>query len=173
MNHNLKTWLAAAVAAIAALVAAVALVTFGPPAHAGGQASVSFIEPQNFSDAGRATLDRERTQKALAEHFERLAARLPDGQTLRIEVLDVDLAGEQHPLILNDVRVLRGRIDWPRMTLRWSLVAGGRTLRTGEERLADMGYPLLGGPRAASGVDLPYERRMLDRWFGERFGAPR
>lgn len=133
-------------------------------ALAGGIAQVSYVEPEKFTDAGWDRSDRERTLQTLTQHFDMLGKRLPDGQTLRVEVLDVDLAGEVWPRGVREVRVLRGGADWPHMTLRYTVLDGTRTVKAGEARLADMSY-LFSQRRVAQYGDLPYERRMLDDWF--------
>lgn len=163
MTANRKTALLAA-----AVVGALVLAAFAPPAHAAGRAEVRYVEPERFSDIGRNPWDRERSLAALSAQFDRLAARLPDGQTLRIEVLDVDLAGEQSPLVWHDARVMRGGADAPRATLRWTLLDGAATLRGGEDRLTDLGYLFAQPRRAARADELPYESRMLERWFDDR-----
>ncbi|HMC17367.1 MAG TPA: DUF3016 domain-containing protein, partial [Albitalea sp.] len=102
----------------------------------------------------------ERHLQALAQH------RLPSDQVLKVEVLDVDLAGEERPSRRSgrDLRILRGGADWPRIQLRYTLEVNGRLLRSGEETLTDMSY--LQGPIGAYGTDpLRYEQRMLDKWF--------
>lgn len=136
------------------------------PALALGSAEVRYVEPEKFTDIGFGSIERERTLQSLTQHFEALGKRLPDGQTLRVEVLDVNLAGEVWPRGAHEVRVLRGRADWPRMTLRYTVLDGGRTVKTGEAQLADMNY--LYGPQGPQQYgDLPYEKRMLDHWFKE------
>jgi hypothetical protein len=62
---------------------------------------------------------------------------------------------------------MRGRADWPRITLRWSI--DGATPRSGEAVVQDMAY-LQHIPPALSGGALVYERRMLDDWFRQQFG---
>jgi hypothetical protein len=163
---RLHTRLAAAAAAAAATFAA-------PMSHAAGTVAVNFVQPERYVDAGLGPLERERNLKVLAEHMQAWAERLPDGQQLRIEVLDVDLAGEQrlasrHP----ELRVLRGSVDWPRVQLKWQLAAGGQTLRQGDEHLADMGY-LMFGARLRPHEALSYERRMLDDWLARQVLAAR
>lgn len=170
MTQLQKSLLAAAVGA-AAVAGALALATWAPPVHAAGRAEVRFVEPQQFADIGRHTMDRERTLAAIGAEFDALARRLPDGQTLRVEVLDIDLAGELRPF-WHDVRVVRGMADSPRLTLRWSLQEGGRTLRSGDERLVDLGYRS-GLPTSAREGDFVYERRLLGRWFEETVLARR
>jgi hypothetical protein len=152
--------LAAAALALCASLAA--------PVHAAGRADVSFVEPQRYSDAGFGVIERERTQRRLGEAFEALAAKLPEGQRLRVQVLDVDLAGEVEHFRLRDVRVMTGRADWPRLQLRWQLEgAGGAVLRQGQEHVSDLGYLVTSWPQMARDP-LAHEKRMLGRWFDER-----
>lgn len=131
-----------------------------------GQVEVSWVDPDQFADAGRSVVDRERTMGALGEHVKRWGRLLPDGQTLKLEVLDVDLAGEIEPYGWHQVRILRGRADWPHLKLRYTLQAGDRTLKSGEADLADMHYRL--GDRSS---ELGFEKRMLDQWFRNTFAA--
>src|SRR5687767_4143961 len=78
-------------------------------AHAAGTVEVVFVNPDEFSDAGRGSVEIGRTTQVLADHLKQLGAQLPDGQKLRVEVLDVDLAGELKPTrSRGDLRVLRG-----------------------------------------------------------------
>ena len=141
------------------------------PAHAAGQVEVSYVKPDEFRDAGRTFNDRQRTMDALTQYLRRLAAELPDGQTLRVEVTDIDLAGEiQHSRALTDLRVLRDGADWPRLNLRYTLLQGSRTLKSGEARLADRAYTF-SGQRPPIDSELTYEKRMLKRWFDENIAA--
>lgn len=145
---------------------AAALAAAAGPALAVGSAQVTYVQPEKFADIGFGSLDRERTLLSLSQHIEALGKRLPDGQTLRVEVLDVDLAGEVWPGGARELRILRGRADWPHMTLRYAVLEGNRTVKSGEARLADMNY-LFSPPRSTQNTDLPYEKRMLDNWFKE------
>lgn len=148
---------------VSALVAAW-LACSALPAWAAGQVDVSWLKPEDYTDAGRSVVDRERTLGALGDYMQRWAHKLPDGQTLKIEVLDVNLAGEIEPFSWNQVRVVRGTADWPQMKLRYTLLADGRTLRSGEADLADMHYRM-----SESGSELGFEKRMLDKWFKATF----
>ena len=145
---------------------AAALLSAALPSGAAGSAQVSYVQPEKFTDVGHGSFDRERTLQSLTQYFHTLGKRLPDGQTLRVEVLDVDLAGEIWPRSPHEVRVLRGRADWPHMTLRYTLLEGDRTVKAGESKLADMAY-LFDSHRLSQYGDLPFEKRMLDRWFKE------
>ena len=149
---------------LSALAVVVALAC-GGAARAAGTVEVKFVDPDQFSDAGRGSIDIERTVKAFTEHLQGLGKALPDGQTLRLSVTDIDLAGELRPTRHgSDVRVLRGRADWPRVNLRYELMDGGRTLKSGEARLSDISYQQVSLGLYRNDA-YAYEMRMLDRWF--------
>lgn len=155
-------------------LAALALGSVGAVgAQAAGTVQVSFVEPDKFADAGR-SFDRPANLKTIETHLQDLGQRyLADGQTLSIEVLDVDLAGELRPSRRSgtDVRVVRGGADWPRMALRYVLEGGGLPSQRGEDRIADLSYALRGSSYA-NRDPLRYEKRMLDDWFKSRFAPP-
>lgn len=162
-RHGLVSWAIALMATISALV----LVT---SAHGAGTVNLQFVEPQNFSDAGPTQFDRERHLRSLREHIARWQARVPDGQTLDLDVLDLDLAGWTWPQHGRDLRVVSGRADAPAAQLRWSLkAADGRVLQSGTERITDLGYFNSAAWLNRYDSDLPYEKRLLDRWFSARF----
>lgn len=140
--------------------------------RAAGLMEVNFVEPSKYIDAGSSAVDIERTTKALGEYLQSLGRDLPDGQTLRIDVLDIDLAGWVRTTPRADTRVLRGNADGPRIKLRYTLQADGRELAAGEETVADLYYlnPRFRDPPQSN---LPYEEQMLERWFEQRFGTAR
>jgi hypothetical protein len=137
-----------------------------------GSAEVSFIQPDRYADAGHG-VDAEAVRHRLEAHLQDLAQHwLPPGQTLKIDILDIDLAGETRPMLnrADDLRVVTGRADWPRIQLHYSLVGGDQTIASGDESLSDMGY--LSRQRVGDSLSaLPYERRMLSDWFRKRFAA--
>jgi hypothetical protein len=69
-----------------------------------------------------------------------------------------------------DLRVMRGGADWPSLRLRCTLSADGRPLSTEEESIADLD-DLRAPPVNAPGTRLPYEQRLLARWFHERIAG--
>lgn len=137
-----------------------------------GTVDVHFIQPDQFADAGHG-IDAERVRNTLDKHLQALGQQgLPAQQTLRIDVLDIDLAGETRPMtgLAHDLRVLKGRADWPQMHLRYTLSDGGRVIASGDDELADMAYLSHTVPLYSSGA-LPYEQRMLSDWFQSRFAG--
>lgn len=138
--------------------------------QAAGTVELNWQDPVNFADAGRNVVDRERTLRLLGEHIQALGARLPDGQVLRLEVLNLDLAGEPRILRgwgMDEVRVMGDLGDSPQIQLRYTLQAGGQTLATGNATLRNLGY--LFKPRNGA---LAYEKHMVDQWFERTFAAP-
>ena len=148
------------------------LAALASAAATAGTVEVRFIEPEKFADARDGVHSREEVLKTLEERLKQLGDRkLPASQTLQVEVLDVDLAGDAFPRVaLRDTRVLRGRADWPRMHLRYTLREGDKVIKSGEDRIADMNY-LMGTTRVHQDGSFPYEKRMLDNWFDERIVA--
>jgi hypothetical protein len=161
--QSIASWIVAAIAAASALVLATT-------AHGAGTVNVQFVEPQKYADAGPTAWDRDRHLASLRQHMALWQQRLPDGQALQLEVLDLDLAGWSWPQAGRDLRIVSGRADAPSFNLRWSLTAAdGRVLQSGAERITDLGYFQTAAWLNRYDSDLPYERRLLDRWFGSTF----
>lgn len=138
--------------------------------------SVAFVQPENYTDAGYSRSfanerDRAEVQRDIEQHLRRLAERnLSADDSLRIEVLDIDLAGDFEPFRFRhgtDVRIVRD-ITWPRIKLRYTLSRGDRVVASAQEQLSDMNYLMLGN-RYSTADRLRYEKAMLDDWFEKRF----
>jgi hypothetical protein len=131
------------------------------------QVTVSYVKPEEFIDIDRNPIDRERTLKQFTEYFKSLEKKLPAGQSLKIEVLDIDLAGRLYPRrAADDIRIMNGGADWPHMHLRYTLEQDGQVLRSGDEEIANMNYQ----GRLGAYFDndpLRYEKQMLDDWFNK------
>ena len=135
---------------------------------------VTFTGSDKYVDTGRYRFEGTQVLAELEKHFQQLGTRyLHPDQNLRIEVLDIDLAGDERfrggPN--QDVRILRGGADWPRMRVRYSLEGGGKPALSGEDSISDMNY--LHRPITVRlNEHLAYEKRMLDEWFRTKFAAP-
>jgi hypothetical protein len=136
-----------------------------------GTAEVSFVNGASYTDAGTTKWDEDANLQALARHLQGLGQRLlAANQVLKVEVLDVDLAGTVRPARHGaaELRVLRGAADYPRIHLKYTLEADGVVQGSGTEWLTDLNYARgLAGRRDSE--SLYYEKRMLDRWFNARF----
>lgn len=154
--RRLKQSMLAAVAALLASSAATA------------QVSVSYTKPEDYTDVPRNAIERERTLQQFNEYFKTLNKKLPAGQQLKVEVLDIDLAGRLYPRRGSgeDIRIMNGGADWPHMHLKYTLEQDGQVLRSGDEQLSNMNYQnRFGG--YLDGDPLRYEKQMLDDWFNK------
>ena len=136
-----------------------------------------FTAPESYVDAGLLRRDGERarevTLRTIREQLVGLGERyLAPGQTLEIEVLDVNLAGELEWWHGTEyIRYLRGS-TWPTIKLRYTFKdSGGQTARSAEETVSDPSYQMNIIAATRSGDVMPYEKEMLARWFRSRFAA--
>lgn len=149
-----------------------AIVVFPTSSLAG--VNVRFVNPGRYTDAGSFAASRASMEAALRAHLDRLGKRfLAPGQTLTIDVLDVDLAGDYElgrygP---SDVRIMRG-VTPPRIKLRYVLAERGRRARGGEETLSDINYQMNPSARLSSDLYV-YEKALLDGWFERTFSNRR
>lgn len=153
------------------LFAVFALAAVAASVQAAGTVQVQFVQPEKFADVRDQAFSRERHLDMLKQLLERAAAPyVADGQTLKIDVLDVDLAGEpKRDARINDLRVLRGKADWPRIDLRYTLESPGQPARSGQASVKDMAYLQRGVGGLPVDEPLRYERRMIDEWFKAEF----
>jgi hypothetical protein len=135
---------------------------------------VNFINPDGYTDTGVSTIDTRLVIDTLSEYFAALGAQyLPPGQHLKLDVTDIDLAGEvrlRAGTTLLNTRVLLGMADFPRIDLRYELQEGDKVLARGEARVVDMDYTGH-GYAVFRNEYLYYERRMLEVWFRKQFAA--
>lgn len=130
--------------------------------------TVSFIAPEKYADMPFSFHDKDRVKASLKEHFEMLGTKLPAGEDFKIEVLDIDLAGERdfRANAPQDLRILRGGADWPKIELRYSVESQGKVVTSGSTRISDMNY-LQTFNQYSKNEFLRYEKRMIDQWFKE------
>jgi hypothetical protein len=131
---------------------------------------VTFKAPERYSETGVFRDDGPAAMEQIELHLRRLGQRyLPADQTVRIEVLDMDLAGEQQMGPRGqDIRVMRGRADWPRIRLRYTWERPNVPAQTAEETVSDMAYLQRTVPSIEA---FAHEKRMLETWFRQRFAA--
>lgn len=158
-------------------VMALALLAVMPLSHA-ATLQLSWGDPAKFRDvrAGddNQTRYQERVMKDLEEAFKAEATKLPADQTLKIEIKDLDLAGELeyfHEGFPFGIRVVRN-IDFPRMELSFELRdAKNQVLKSGEPVVSDMGFRD-GIPLPNNSELLQYEKKMIRKWFQREFEHP-
>jgi len=163
----------------AALAAALLAASSGAPAASTASAAtgsaatvnsatVNYVNADRLTDVPRDRSERAFMESELLDHFNKLAARLPAGQALTIDIVDIDLAGEVFPRVpVRDVRVFKGMGDRPRIHLRYRIEEQGKVVRSGERALTDSAY--LNGYNAYRSEIFAYEKQLLDDWFRKDF----
>ena len=148
-------------------------------AAAAGSLTVVFVQPENYTDAAYARSfagERERAEvmRDVERHLQRLAeSKLPAGDALKLEVLDIDLAGSFEPVRFrpgDNMRMVRD-VSGPRIKLRYTWSRGDQVVAGAEEHLSDINFLRL-PQRYFSDDRLRYEKVMLDDWFDRRFVKP-
>ncbi|MDO6486460.1 DUF3016 domain-containing protein [Colwellia sp. 4_MG-2023] len=111
---------------------------------------------------------RESTFYNLEKHIAKLAEKLPEGQVLKIDVTDVDLAGDTMAGGIDQIRIVKD-IYFPRINFSYQLVStDGNVIESAEVILKDMSF-LMGSRLRYRNESLGYEKNMLDEWFLETF----
>ena len=142
------------------------LAGFGAAAAA-GTVEVAFADITNFTDIGKYGLEEQQNADALARHLQLLGQRmLPAGHVLKVEVLDVDMAGTVRETRKGTLRTVKGGADFPSIRLRYTLQAPGQPARSGEEHLSDIHYTS-GVPGHQRHQELYYEKRLLEKWMAK------
>jgi len=138
---------------------------------AGPQVDVKFIHPEKFRDAslrgdGYARGADEQVLKQLRIYLESLGKRyLHEGQSLHLEIRDIDLAGRYEPWQTQapSVRFMRD-ITWPSIDLHYRLEQHGQVLKEADARVDDKFYLQRPG-RLGNNDSLYSEKAMLNDWF--------
>jgi len=113
---------------------------------------------------------RERTFKAFEKHFAKLAETLPEDHQLKIEVTDVDLAGDTNVAGISRVRIIKD-LYIPRMEFSYQLLdSNSKVILTDEVKLKDMSF-MSKSQLKYRNKPLGYEKKMLDDWFEATFNA--
>jgi hypothetical protein len=145
-----------------------ALACIAPASHAA--VTVTYGDPDGFTDAGDRNSDPRKVMLALERRLKELGERYLSPRTdLGIEVLDLDRAGRPRMNLPTEIRVVNGKGDMPCIDLRYTLAADGKAPQSRRERVCDPRFLEPLGPGYDSHDPLVYEKRMLDRWFQERF----
>lgn len=112
---------------------------------------------------------RERTFKNFEKHFAKLAKTLPEGLVLKIEVTNVDLAGDTHIGGINRLRIVK-ELYFPQLNFSYQLLnaVDASEIVAAEVELRDMNF-MMGSNLRYHNDSLGYEKKMLDDWFEETF----
>lgn len=136
------------------------------------QLVVEWSEPNEYTDIKEGnTQTRSGFQKHVFTSFEKFlthrAAKLPEGQTLKLTVTDLDLAGETR-FNFDEIRIIKDHYI-PRIKFSYQLLdKSGNELAAGEENLKNMGMSTNYLTRPSED-QFKYEFAMLNNWFRKTF----
>ncbi|QOL26689.1 DUF3016 domain-containing protein [Thalassotalea sp. LPB0316] len=140
-----------------------------------GTAEVTWTEPDKYTDMRPANETKggfiKRTTTSLEKHITKMAGNLPEGYTLKMDITDVNLAGEVQLRRTQLIRVV-DRVFIPSMAFSYQLTdASGEIVKASEEvKIKDMNFM---DSQAATtryrNQSYSYEKAMLDKWFYDEF----
>ncbi len=147
------------------LLALIALIT---PLAASAAVNIEWKNPEGYRDAYSSSIKSEKSRQLVLDELQKFivqqaSARLKEGQTLKIVVTDVDLAGEYEPWTeQRDVRVVRGSY-FARISFDYELSdESGKILKSGSEKLVNN---LMIAPSMPDRNEIaPYLRDSLRSW---------
>ncbi|GHF00641.1 DUF3016 domain-containing protein [Thalassotalea profundi] len=111
---------------------------------------------------------KKTTFSNLEKHFNKLAKALPENNTLKIIVNDLDLAGDVHIGGINQIRIIKD-IFAPRIEFSYQLLSADKQVILEDSvNLKDMNF-MMRNSMKYNNSSLSYEKAMLDDWFKETF----
>jgi len=149
-------------------VSAAVTVLTALPLHAA--VTVSYGDPDRFTDAGDSNNDPRQIMLTLERHLKELGDRyLPPQSNLKIEVLDLDRAGRPRMNLPTEIRIVNGKVDMPCIDLNYTLEVDSKVAQPRRERVCDPDFLRTMDPKYSEHDPLVYEKRMLEQWFRQRF----
>ena len=150
-------------------VSAAAIMFMALPLHAA--VTVSYGDPDRFTDAGDSNNDPRQIMLTLERHLKELGDRyLPPQSNLKIEVLDLDRAGRPRMNLPTEIRIVNGKVDMPCIELNYTLEVDSKVAQSRRERVCDPDFLRpMDSSKYSEHDPLVYEKRMLEQWFRKRF----
>ncbi len=115
---------------------------------------------------------QEQIIKTLNKHFITLANRLPVYHTLKLNVLNIDLAGEINYYGSRQVRTFKD-LYFPRVSLSYQLLdESNQVIKSGTANIKNVNFMNSISQRYKNQF-LGHEKAMIDKWFEEEFISKR
>ena len=168
MNTNCKKIILTGLAALGLM---------GETLHA-ATVQIEWSDPAKFRDIEAGTNTNQKrfeaqVVKELGEYFAAAAgSHLATDQTLRLNIEDLDLAGDVEYFFTHfdnrGIRVIRD-VYIPSIKFTYELLDhNGATIQAGKENLKDIGFHY-SGLNPVNNAPLDYEKRLIEYWFKETF----
>jgi len=145
------------------------------PAQADSRVSVTFVDPQQFTDLKEQDGDVTSPQLLgeLKDFINQTGERsIPADMHLAVRVTDVDMAGRFEPWRgpeFDHVRIVKSLYP-PRIKLEFSLTdARGKVVSAGERVLTDLVFQTRNAFAQPADDHLRYEKDILRDWFRSEF----
>ena len=137
-----------------------------------GEFEITWTEPEKYTDVRSSNEGKKRFRnrifKSFEKHFAKLSEQLPEGQILKLDVSNVDLAGDVRFSPMQEFRIVKD-IYIPRLSFTYELLNADKTIEdSGEVDLKDMNFLTSISSHSINNT-LKYEKRMIDKWFKKTF----
>jgi len=162
------------------IILGVMLGYFMPVQAQAAEVEVTWVEPENYRDIHQGEHGRKDFHKKMFKdfdkHFAKLAKTLPKKYTLKVNVTDLDLAGNitragaKWGTQMKMVRSIENRIsDATRIDLSFELLDENKAvIFSGENNLERMVTKIKGSMRDRT-RSFSFEKKMIDDWFESVF----
>ena len=133
---------------------------------------VHWLSPDKYHDIKPGDNNRKTFEanvfRNFENHFTKLANQLPADQTLKIDVTDVDLAGDVNYGGIHRIRIVE-ELFFPRIKFSYKLENADKSLAdSGDINLKDMNFMTSSNLRYRNDA-FGYDKRMIDNWFKKTF----
>lgn len=136
--------------------------------------SVTWLNPEKYRDVDTANMNKIKYRQQVMDNLEKyihkeLADYAVKGQTITINVHDLDLAGDVRPIIgqINDIRIVKS-IYPPMIDIQYVLSdAKGSVIKENRKKYRDLGFNV--SSISSSRHSFGYEKAMLKKLFKSEF----
>ncbi|MBL4910873.1 MAG: DUF3016 domain-containing protein [Alteromonadaceae bacterium] len=143
------------------------------PVSYAAKTEIKWTNPEKYRDIRAGDENRkaykERVFSTFEKHFAKLAEKLPAEQTLKIEITDVDLAGDVNiGSVVNRIRIVTD-LYFPSMKFSYQLINADKSVvKSADVSLKDMGFMYVNNFRYRN-QSFSYDKKMIADWFKKTF----
>jgi len=154
------------------LICVISAFLISPESNA-AKVEVKWTNPDSYRDIHPGDENRKSYRaklfKRFDKHFAKLASRLPKNQTLKIEVFDLDLAGDIDYGSIYRIRYVED-VYYPSIKFSYQLVnADNSTVKSGDINLKDVNFLQFNNTIRYHSQSYGYDKKMIADWFNKTF----